>query len=84
MLKRDHDILNHCIQFESDGSIKVRQSPLKLMQRPNHKSRSSSSNSRNSIEEKKISDRSAMVLNGQNSNSVNTGQLTVATEENKF
>jgi hypothetical protein len=55
------------------------------MHRPNQKSRSSSSNSRNSIEEKKISDRCEMVLNGQNSSGATAGQqLAVNTEEGKF
>ena len=31
MLKRDQEILNHCIALEEDGSIKIRQSPFALM-----------------------------------------------------
>ena len=85
MLKRDHEILNHCIQFESDGSIKVLQSPYSLMQRVGHKS--SSSDSINSSEEKKISSRPEVVLIGQsNSTGQNVSQPgnTACTEEKKF
>ena len=85
MLKRDQEILNHCIHLEEDGSIKILQSPYSLMQRGVHKS--SSSNSVDSSEEKKIASRSEVVLIGQSSGQAqNTCQpgVNVSTEDKKF
>ena len=67
MLKRDQEILNHCIALEEDGSIKIRQSPFALMQRGQNKH--SSSESIDSSEEKKIANNSDAVL-ASKSNSI--------------